>query len=106
MAVAPEIDDKRELMDLISVLRNMRVKDSQVWSVVAKNLVVHMNRRGLNQTDVSEVAFKLSSMTLRSAQIYDFLLQYFVLMEMKFEEQPFANNFRFIKAIAVNHGQT
>lgn len=36
---APDIDDKRELFDLVACLRRKRVKNSQVWNVVVKNLV-------------------------------------------------------------------
>ena len=39
IVAAPDIDDKRELFDLVACLRRKRVKNSQVWNVVVQNLV-------------------------------------------------------------------
>ena len=63
-----------------------------------------MNKRQLSQMEVSEIAHKLGNMQLRSPQIYEYLVKYHLAMGHQFQKQRFDTNFRFIKAIAVNHG--
>lgn len=80
IVAAPDIDDKRELFDLVACLRRKRVKNSQVWNVVVQNLVSLMNKRQLTQTEVSEIAHKLGNMQLRSPQTYEYLVKYHLAM--------------------------